>query len=483
MFLQLQMHDTGRNSKTAIEIKSEKQKKSELLSKIDQLEIKATVLSKERATQLYHRKGQFREEFQVFEELDLKFEHDRKIERNQIKQQLHRLRLLVEKFQNNLMEIKPSPAFIEKLRESMEEIENAINNFKAKQRDSYEELLKEEKITANEILAIENKIDSWAKGPMLPTIGNGSTSKVVTSNEASVPEEISTFEKFLVRNGGHRGGWDEYDHSIFIRLRKKFKVHQEFLEEALSQIPGKSMEEIQHHEQWYSEYAKLLENKKIAIEKWKKAKDEEKIEITTKIDMETKSLAEKEKAKQTALAKKLQEEKQERSEKLRNWKVKKDLEKALEEERKAKENMEKMEEHRKERKKQLQAKEQVRKMRQQREAEKMEIRLLEEAMRSKEKESRKLTEDDIERIRDRDQKILEIRQHRLKTKELDEIEKIKRLNKIKSQVDVHATRDPKRLFKLTSALHHRLVDKEVHTTGGNQAIPHRAIPSWRSGIN
>lgn len=33
------------------------------------------------------------------------------------------------------------------------------------------------------------------------------------------------------------------------------------------------MEEMQHHEQWYTEYAKLLANKKSAIEEWKKAKD------------------------------------------------------------------------------------------------------------------------------------------------------------------------------------------------------------------
>lgn len=45
----------------------------------------------------------------------------------------------------------------------------------------------------NEILAIENKINSWPKGPMVSSDGNN-IGKVITSNETVVPKEVSIFE-------------------------------------------------------------------------------------------------------------------------------------------------------------------------------------------------------------------------------------------------------------------------------------------------
>ena len=41
----------------------------------------------------------------------------------------------VEKLQRSLTEVKPSPKFVEKLKEIMEDIENAIMNFKKEQRE------------------------------------------------------------------------------------------------------------------------------------------------------------------------------------------------------------------------------------------------------------------------------------------------------------------------------------------------------------
>lgn len=45
----------------------------------------------------------------------------------------------------------------------------------------------------NEILAVENKINSWPKGPMVSS-DSSNVGKIITSNETVVPKEVSMFE-------------------------------------------------------------------------------------------------------------------------------------------------------------------------------------------------------------------------------------------------------------------------------------------------
>ena len=46
------------------------------------------------------------------------------------------------------------------------------------------------------------------------------------SNEASKLRntEYLSPQKFVHQSGGHRGGWDEYDHGTFIKFRNMYKV-------------------------------------------------------------------------------------------------------------------------------------------------------------------------------------------------------------------------------------------------------------------
>lgn len=54
-----------------------------------------------------------------------------------LKQQLGKIRTNVNKFQRDLQDVKPSPEFVEKLKEIMEEIENSMMAFKEQQRKVY----------------------------------------------------------------------------------------------------------------------------------------------------------------------------------------------------------------------------------------------------------------------------------------------------------------------------------------------------------
>ena len=60
-----------------------------------------------------------------------------KLTESKLKQQLGKIRANVNKFQRDLQDVKPSPEFVEKLKEIMEEIENSMMTFKEQQRKMY----------------------------------------------------------------------------------------------------------------------------------------------------------------------------------------------------------------------------------------------------------------------------------------------------------------------------------------------------------
>ena len=60
-----------------------------------------------------------------------------KLTESKLKQQLGKIRANVNKFQRDLQDVKPSPEFVEKLKEIMEEIENSMMTFKEQQRQMY----------------------------------------------------------------------------------------------------------------------------------------------------------------------------------------------------------------------------------------------------------------------------------------------------------------------------------------------------------
>ena len=76
----------------------------------------------------------------------------------------------------------------------------------------------------------------------------------------------------MLQKGGHKGGWDEYDHNIFLKFRLTYKGNPAFLNELNGQIATKTADEIDKHEKWFQEYSKLADAKKLAIKQWKENK-------------------------------------------------------------------------------------------------------------------------------------------------------------------------------------------------------------------
>ncbi|KAJ7348751.1 hypothetical protein OS493_039277 [Desmophyllum pertusum] len=91
--------------------RTQQQKNSEFVDKLEQLEQKISALEKDRNTPLYSRRSEFRKDYCELEELDLKGTNDRKTEKHKLKQQLGKIRSNVNKFQRDLQDVKPSPEF------------------------------------------------------------------------------------------------------------------------------------------------------------------------------------------------------------------------------------------------------------------------------------------------------------------------------------------------------------------------------------
>ncbi|NXF09175.1 CC112 protein, partial [Smithornis capensis] len=236
-------------------------------------------IEKDKNGHLYNRKSDFRVEYRILEELERSMTVSRKTEKAKILQQLSKIRNNVKRLQQQLKDVKPTPEFVDKLKEMMEEIENAINAFKEEQMQIYEQLLKDEKATINELSLYERKVELWALG----SISTGKVLKLPSARvkvdktlENHLPKEVVEFERFLQRTGGWQGGWDDYDHQNFLKVRTKYRGRLSYMDEALEYLSGRTKEDIEKHDKWYQEFLILHERKKESIKKWKEKQQEEK---------------------------------------------------------------------------------------------------------------------------------------------------------------------------------------------------------------
>ncbi|NXY44275.1 CC112 protein, partial [Ceuthmochares aereus] len=224
---------------------------------------------------LYNRKSDLRVEYSILEEVEHSMNISRKTEKAKILQQLSKIQSNVKRLQQQLKDVKPTPEFVDKLKATMEDIENAINAFKEEQRRIYEQLLKEEKAAMSELSAFERKVELWALGSSTAE----KVSKLPSVNkmlEKHLSEEVVEFERFLQQTGGQQGGWDDHDHQTFLKVRTKHKGRLSYMDEALQYLCGRTKEDIEQHDKWYQEFLTLHERKKESIKKWKEKQQKEK---------------------------------------------------------------------------------------------------------------------------------------------------------------------------------------------------------------
>ena len=143
----------------ASESSSTQDEKIRLLRELSQVQQKAKALERERNNTMFNKKSEFRPFYSELEDINLKFDEQRKEEMNKMKKDLDRLRGVVRTFRSTVLHMRsgvpgakretgasdqntfsPSgaPISVEKLKEKVEEIDSSINSFKSANRENYE---------------------------------------------------------------------------------------------------------------------------------------------------------------------------------------------------------------------------------------------------------------------------------------------------------------------------------------------------------
>ncbi|NXM69062.1 CC112 protein, partial [Serilophus lunatus] len=325
-------------------MKAEKAKKVEFIRTAEKLKAQLANIEKDKNGHLYNRKSDFRVEYRILEELERSMTVSRKAEKAKILQQLSKIRNNVKRLQQQLKDVKPTPEFVDNLKEMMEEIENAVNAFKEEQRQIYEQLLKDEKASINELSLFERKVELWALGSL-------TTEKVLKLRSARVtvdktmenhlPKEVVEFERFLQQTGGWQGGWDDYDHQNFLKVRTKYRGRLSYMDEALEYLSGRTKEDIEKHDKWYQEFLILHERKKESIKKWREKLQEEKERNLKEKEKSEKMLKEKWRQCEEAQKKKAEEERKRKQAAVEAWKKQKAIAFAMEQASRLEEEREK----------------------------------------------------------------------------------------------------------------------------------------------
>ncbi|KAH9524492.1 hypothetical protein Btru_027017 [Bulinus truncatus] len=464
--------------------KADQLKKTELLHEIQKCNVQIQALEKEKLTHVYSKRSELRNDFISLEEEELKVADERKTESMKTKQQLDKMSHMVTKFHKELKDVKPTAEFVEKLKLIMEEIEGTINAFKEQQKLKYDELMRLERTLFQEIQQMDSKFESWNQSSNAEIKISGKSSSRTSDMYVTkdLPPEIAAFDKFVHESGGHRGGWDEHDHQTFLRYRNIHKGRIIFLDHLKPLLPTRTEIETREHETWYQEYIFLNENKKYAIKKWREKKEDEKEDALMQVQDELEKAKEEEK-RQLLEGASIQD-KVERCKMLNAWRVHKELEKAMKEEKTIKKEIEKKKKQEEDRKKQLETKKKVEEFRQQQQMQEAMINMLEEERKQQEAERRKdIIAKEISRFRKRDLQHLFEKQRKEREKEEKEKEKLKKLEALKSQVAVEVQRDPERLLQPTAGWKERLKDSSPTLNGPVIHMPHRAVPSWRQGLH
>ncbi|XP_074711815.1 coiled-coil domain-containing protein 112 [Strix uralensis] len=462
-------------------VKAEQAKKVKFVRTAEKLKTQLANVEKVKNGHLYNRKSNFRVEYNILEELERSMTVSRKTEKAKILQQLSKIQNNVKRLEQHLKDEKPTPEFVDKLKEKMEEVENAINAFKEEQRQIYEQLLKEEKTTINELSVFERKTELWALGSSTEKVLKLPSTRVSADKtlESHLTEEVLEFERFLQQTGGWQGGWDDYDHQNFLKVWTKHKGKMSYMDEALEYLCGRTKEDIEQHNKWYQEFLILHKRKKESVKKWKEKQQQEKERNLKEKEKSEKMLREEWLQHEEAQKQKAEERKRQQAA-IEAWKKQKATVFAMEQGSQLKlEEKEKKQQKERQRHMKLLLERYTLQKKEKGELEKLEKERREED----EKEERKRTAaEEITKFQERDQHKLELRILQREAKEVEKREKEKMLAKLREKVEIHVTRDQTRLYRPTKAWEERM--KEIAPTASEPllCIPHRAIPAWRQGL-
>jgi hypothetical protein len=212
------------------------------------------------------------------------------MERKRISDQVRKIRANIQLFQEVLRSGKSDPKarlpehnYVEKLKIQMELTENLMVSFKSDQRDVFEELVSQEKLLTRDVSAYALRLQAPTTTPTTaPTTPSKKPAMQAKEKqdklaeggkERDIVKEVEEYDKFVLRRGP-LGGWETYDHGVFLKIRRRQGRDPSFIDAVVAALPGRTAPEVIEHEQWYDELEYLAAARRDAIAQWRADKQE-----------------------------------------------------------------------------------------------------------------------------------------------------------------------------------------------------------------
>ncbi|CAF1521910.1 unnamed protein product [Adineta steineri] len=408
-------------------------------------------------------------------------------EKRRIQQHLQRVNQNIRSFSKDVRHLKPDLTMVNKIRNTIEEIEQTIYTSKEASRLKYEELIAEERLLSNEVQALSDKIDLWStqrpgqqRNESVPP--PSSARKFDNSNSNLLPEIIE-YDRFLLEQGGMTGNWDDYDHGTFLRIRNKYKGQDKFIDDCIGFLPTKTRDQINEHEQWYRQFLSISNKRRLALKRWREERDQAKETILHEAEQAHNTIKEIDETIQRAQTKEQERIRAEKLALIAAWKQERELKKREideEQERIEKKKQEDEEKRFTDKEEQRKLVEQIRRERE--ESERIQHEQEGKQRRLQQEIRQRRATAAIHKFRERDMNNLEDKLMRDKLQKQEEQARQQRLEAAKYHVSIDY--DPHNLYEPTQAWTSRGKtprgeSKDTSAPSSILQVTHRATPSWR----
>lgn len=200
----------------------------------------------------------------------------------QIKQQIRKC----QEYTNCIIPDIPNEHVTAKFQEELENAHTMMVSFKQLRTDEFEMLRKQEASLNREIDLITRRAKEIERKKEVTKEKEAQYKERLTRKEEINDNRQQAVQKFqnFVGKHGHCGSWNTVDHSVFVKTWKKIKGsvvsldddqlenESEVMDQFQQALPGRTIEDIRTHLQWYRRYFLLEHGQRTAIEKWKKDK-------------------------------------------------------------------------------------------------------------------------------------------------------------------------------------------------------------------
>lgn len=371
-----------------------------------------------------------------------------------------------------------SEAKMQTLQRATEGVETELRDFKETCRKEYEALCIDEATLTSDITQLMQRFESWDAAPVAEP--RPKTMHVARRGSETDPHklEVMKLDREILDLGGPSLGWDDDEHKAFMKLRTQYKhkLCPAFFRDAANLLPLFDQEAIEDHCDRHDTLLRLQLKKRNLLSAWREAKlkkAEDANEFVEEAIPKSKPAKRPESADMTR--KQIEEWRQTQKEtKERIQAEKKEEERKRTEATAARKAM------------QMRKKQQVAEFKERKEYEKFHKQLVDNY--AKKRNTVDLTDEDKERLRLREEKLL---QKRLQITELKaRAEEQKRIKEAEGRLKTEASWAyvDSRLQQETTAFIKRKEDKKRENRAesfGGQLLrtTGRAIPSWRAGVS